>query len=89
LLLLCEGFEGDEIAGTLFISRHTVRTHVHRVLEKLGVHSRLEAQAFVMKNGLLDHLRSFSNPRPTDRRPLATGAHPTGHPSTEGRTSEG
>jgi DNA-binding NarL/FixJ family response regulator len=43
LLLLDERLETDEIAKRLYISEHTVRTHVKSVLRKLGVSSRREA----------------------------------------------
>jgi DNA-binding NarL/FixJ family response regulator len=43
LLLLDDRLETDEIAKRLFISEHTVRTHVKSVLRKLGVSSRREA----------------------------------------------
>jgi len=43
LLLLDERLETDEIAKRLFISEHTVRTHVKSILRKLGVSSRREA----------------------------------------------
>ena len=43
LLLLDEHLATDEIAGRLFISEHTVRSHVKSLLHKLGVSSRREA----------------------------------------------
>jgi len=41
--LLLERLSNREIAEILHISVETVRTHVHRVLAKLGVHSRIDA----------------------------------------------
>ena len=43
LLLLDERLGTDEIAKRLFISEHTVRSHVKSLLRKLGVSSRREA----------------------------------------------
>jgi DNA-binding NarL/FixJ family response regulator len=43
LLLLDEHLGTDEIAGRLYISEHTVRSHVKSLLRKLGVSSRREA----------------------------------------------
>ena len=43
LLLLDEHLGTDEIAQQLFISEHTVRSHVKSLLKKLGVSSRREA----------------------------------------------
>lgn len=43
LLLLDEHLTTDEIAGRLFISEHTVRSHVKSLLRKLGASSRREA----------------------------------------------
>ena len=43
LLLLDEHLGTDEIAKRLFISEHTVRSHVKSLLRKLGVSSRRDA----------------------------------------------
>ena len=43
LLLLDEHLSTDDIAKRLFISEHTVRSHVKSLLRKLGVSSRREA----------------------------------------------
>lgn len=56
LALLAEGGDNDAIAQALVISPQTARTHIQNVLGKLGVHSRLEAAAFVIQNGVLDEL---------------------------------
>jgi DNA-binding NarL/FixJ family response regulator len=41
--LLCEGRSTDAIAGSLFLSDETVRSHIKNILRKLGVRSRQEA----------------------------------------------
>lgn len=56
LALLADGADNDGIAQSLVISPQTARTHIQNVLGKLGVHSRLEAAAFVVHNGILDVL---------------------------------
>jgi DNA-binding NarL/FixJ family response regulator len=50
LELLARGNNSREISQNLVISRHTARTHIQRVLSKLGVHSRLEATALVYRD---------------------------------------
>ena len=44
--LLGEGLSNKEIATRLHIAVHTVKSHVHNVLEKLSLRSRLEVAAF-------------------------------------------
>jgi DNA-binding NarL/FixJ family response regulator len=53
LTLLSEGLRNDDIAAQLFISPQTVQTHVRNLLGKLGVHSKLEAVAFAVRNGAI------------------------------------
>jgi DNA-binding NarL/FixJ family response regulator len=43
LMLLAEGFSNKEIASSLRVSEHTVKNHLFRMFEKLGVSSRMEA----------------------------------------------
>lgn len=50
LALLCAGAPAKAIAERLFISLPTARKHIQSILTKLGVHSRLEAVAYVSKN---------------------------------------
>lgn len=57
LTLLAEGANNDVIAQELVISPQTARTHVHNVLQKLNVHSRLEAVAMVRRTGVLKDAR--------------------------------
>jgi DNA-binding NarL/FixJ family response regulator len=56
LALLSSGAGNDAIAQRLVISPETARTHIQNLLSKLGVHSRLEAAAFVARNGIVRDL---------------------------------
>jgi DNA-binding NarL/FixJ family response regulator len=49
--LLGEGLSNKEIAARLHIAIHTVKSHVHNVLEKLALHTRLEVAAFSHSGG--------------------------------------
>src|SRR6266511_4327873 len=53
LQLLIEGLSNRTIAERLFISNHTVRNHVQRILTKRGAHSKLEAVAVATRIGLV------------------------------------
>lgn len=44
--LLGDGLSNKEIAARLHVAVHTVKSHVHNVLEKLALHTRLEVAAF-------------------------------------------
>jgi two-component system nitrate/nitrite response regulator NarL len=54
LTLLVQGTTTDAMAADLGISRTTVRTHIQSVLNKFGAHSRLEAVAYAITNGIVD-----------------------------------
>jgi two-component system NarL family response regulator len=54
LRLLADGSTQTDIANRLFISPHTVRTHVRNLVRKLGAHSRVEAVAVALDAGLID-----------------------------------
>ena len=47
--LLAEGCSGPEIAGRLFLSVETVRTHVGNAVTKLGARTRVEAVALLVR----------------------------------------
>jgi DNA-binding NarL/FixJ family response regulator len=49
--LLGEGLSNKDIATRLHIAVHTVKSHVHNVLEKLALRSRLEVAAFTHAAG--------------------------------------
>jgi DNA-binding NarL/FixJ family response regulator len=50
LELLVEGLEYKEIAQRLFLSSHTVRTHIYNIYKKLQVTSKSQAVSLALKN---------------------------------------
>jgi DNA-binding NarL/FixJ family response regulator len=60
LTLLTRGYSNRRIAEVSVLSLNTVRTHVQNVLVKLGVHSKLEAAAVAVRQGLV----SIEDPTP-------------------------
>jgi DNA-binding NarL/FixJ family response regulator len=48
---VAQGLPNKEIARQLGISLATVRNHVHNILEKLEVHSKLEATSLAFRQG--------------------------------------
>jgi DNA-binding NarL/FixJ family response regulator len=53
LHLVAHGHTNTEIAGELFISEATVKTHVGRVMAKLGLRDRVHAVVFAYDHGLV------------------------------------
>jgi len=54
LRLSAKGYNYEEIAGLIKVSRHTVETYVKRIYRKLQVHSKTEAVYEARKLGLFD-----------------------------------
>ena len=52
LELLAQGLNNQEIAKQLSISLSTVQFHVSNILNKLGVHNRIEAATFAIRHNL-------------------------------------
>ncbi|SRR6266545_4101127 len=54
LKLVARGLSNREVAEDLFISENTVKNHVRNILEKLHLHSRMEAVVYAVREKLLD-----------------------------------
>jgi DNA-binding NarL/FixJ family response regulator len=54
LKLVAKGLNNRDIAGELFISENTVKNHVRNILEKLHLHSRMEAVVYAVREKLLE-----------------------------------
>jgi DNA-binding NarL/FixJ family response regulator len=54
LRLVARGLNNKDIASDLFISENTVKNHVRNMLEKLQLHSRMEAVMYAVREKLLD-----------------------------------
>ena len=51
---MARGLNNKEVAKQLFISENTVKNHVRNILEKLQLHSRMEAVVYAVREKLLE-----------------------------------
>jgi DNA-binding NarL/FixJ family response regulator len=54
LKLVAKGMNNRDIAKDLFISENTVKNHVRNILEKLQIHSRMEAVMIAVRDKLIE-----------------------------------
>ncbi len=54
LQALADGLEDREIAGRMYVSAGTVRTHMVSIHKKLGLNSRLQALVFAVRHGVVE-----------------------------------
>jgi DNA-binding NarL/FixJ family response regulator len=53
LRLIVEGYSNPEIAKALYLSEHTVKTHVRGIMNKLLVNDRVQAAVVALRSGLV------------------------------------
>jgi len=53
LLMVARGLSNQEIADALFISPHTAKTHVNRIMTKVQAHDRAQLVILAYESGLL------------------------------------
>lgn len=54
---IARGHSIDDISADLFLSPHTVRTHIKNILRKMGARTRAHAVALAISEGLIDRSR--------------------------------
>ena len=54
---IARGHSIDDISADLFLSPHTVRTHIKNILRKMGARTRAHAVAMAISEELIDRRR--------------------------------
>ena len=79
LARLVRGESTSVMASSMGVRLSTTRTHVDSVLIKLGVHSRLEAIALAVREGIVDVADSGAGLDSTGQKGLAGNANEATH----------
>ena len=58
LQLVCQGATNREIAERLIVSEHTVKVHLHNILNKLNLRNRQQVAAYAVQEGLVTDIKS-------------------------------
>lgn len=51
---LARGRSNEEISEIFILSPNTVRTHIHNIIKKMGVHSKLQATTLALQLGIIE-----------------------------------
>jgi DNA-binding NarL/FixJ family response regulator len=51
IVLIADGLSNKEIARRLNLTTYTVKSHVHNILEKMALHSRLQIAKYARDEG--------------------------------------
>jgi len=54
LRLVAQGLQNRDIARELFISENTVKNHIRNILEKLHLHSRIDAVVYAVREKMIE-----------------------------------
>ena len=51
--LLLQGYSNNKIAEELSVSVHTIKAHVDSIFRKFGVHNKVQAAVYAVRNNII------------------------------------